>query len=76
MAGANSDFLSHRLASIYLEAMIAEDSGNTATAAAAYQQIVVQDAGITNTDRARMETLDELTNVRADRRAMGINCGK
>jgi hypothetical protein len=76
MAGANSDFLSHRLASIYLEAMIAEDQGNSNTAAAAYQQIVVQDASITNADRARMETLDALTDVRAERRTMGINCGR
>ena len=74
MAGANSDFLSHRLASIYLEAMIAEDRGNSNTAAAAYQQIVIQDASITSTDRARMETLDALTDVLADRRIMGINC--
>jgi hypothetical protein len=76
MAGANSDFLSHRLAAIYLEAMIAEDRGNTNTAAAVYQQIVVQDAGVTSADRARMETLDALTDVRADRRNMGINCSR
>ena len=75
MAGANSDFLSHRLAAIYLEAMIAEDQGNTNAAAVAYQQIVVQDASITNADRARMETLDALTDVIADRRNMGISCG-
>jgi uncharacterized membrane protein len=74
MAGANSDFLSHRLASMYLEAMIAEDRGNSNTAAAAYQQIVIRDASVTNTDRARMETLDALTDVRADRRTLGINC--
>ena len=74
MAGANSDFLSHRLASIYLDAMIAEDRGNTNTAAVAYQQIVIQDASVTSADRARMETLDALTDVRADRRTMGINC--
>jgi hypothetical protein len=76
MAGGNSDFLSHRLASVYLEAMIAEDLGNSNTAAAAYQQIVVQDASIANADRARMETLDALTDVRAERRTMGIVCGK
>lgn len=74
MAGANSDFLSHRLAANYLEAMIAEDQGNTDAAAVAYRQIVVQDASITNTDRARMETLDALTDVLADRRTMGISC--
>jgi hypothetical protein len=76
MAGANSDFLSHRLASNYLEAMIAEDRGDNKTAAAAYRQIVVQDASIANADRARMETLDALTDVRAERRTMGISCGK
>ena len=56
--------------------MIAEDLGNGNTAAAAYQQIVVMDASITNGDRARMETLDALTDVRAERRTMGINCSK
>jgi hypothetical protein len=75
MAGANSDFLSHRLAAIYLEAMIAEDQGNASAANVAYQQIVVQDASVTNTDRARMETLDALTDVLADRRRMNISCG-
>lgn len=76
MAGANSDFLSHRLASVYLEAMIAEDRGNSNSAAAAYQQIVILDASVTNTDRARMESLDALTDVRTDRRAMGISCNR
>ena len=74
MAGANSDFLSHRLASNYLEAMIAEDQGDTKTAAVVYKQIVVQDASVATTDRARMETLDALTDLRADRRNMGISC--
>jgi hypothetical protein len=74
MAGANSDFLSHRLASVYLEAMIAEDRADSSSAAVAYRQIVVQDASIATTDRARMETLDALTDVRADRRTMGISC--
>ncbi len=76
MAGANSDFLSHRLASVYLEAMIAEDQGDTKTAEAIYRQIVVQDASVATADRARMESLDALTDVRAARRTMGINCGK
>ena len=74
MAGANSDFLSHRLASNYLEAMIAEDQGDTQTAAVVYKQIVVQDAAIASADRARMEALDALTDLRADRRNMGISC--
>jgi uncharacterized membrane protein len=74
MAGSNSDFLSHRLASSYLEAMIAEDRGDNNAAAAAFQQIVVQDASVATVDRARMETLDALTDVRVERRALGINC--
>jgi hypothetical protein len=74
MAGGNSDFLSHRLASNYLEAMIAEDRGDQNAAAVAYQQIVVQDASVATVDRARMETLDALTDVRVERRAQGINC--
>jgi hypothetical protein len=35
--------LSHRLASIWLEAMIAQDRKDTDSANRAYQQIVVQD---------------------------------
>jgi hypothetical protein len=76
MAGGNSDFLSHRLASVYLEAMIAEDRGDKKSAAAAYRQIVVQDASVATADRARMESLDALTDVRAERRIMGISCSK
>ena len=74
MAGANSDFLSRRLASNFLEAMIAEDQGDPQTAEVVYNQIVVQDASIATVDRARMETLDALTDLRADRRNMGISC--
>ena len=74
LAGANSDMLSHRLASIWLEAMIAEDQRDSTRAQRAYQQIVAQDASVVSVDQARAETVDALAAVRSDRRAMGISC--
>ena len=74
MAGANSDMLSHRLASTWLEAMIAQDRKDTNSAQRAYQQIVVQDETVDNIEQARAETIDALVDVRADRQTMGIQC--
>jgi hypothetical protein len=74
MAGANSDMLSHRLASTWLEAMIAQDRKDTANAQRAYQQIVVQDSTVANVEQAKAETIDALVDVRADRQNMAIQC--
>jgi hypothetical protein len=74
LAGANSDMLSHRLAAIWLEAMIAEDKRDGAGAKRAYQQIVVQDQTVVNIEQAQGETIDALVDVRADRKVMGIQC--
>ena len=74
LAGANSDLLSHRLASIWLEAMIAQDRKDTASANRAYQQIAVQDKSVVNVEQAKAETIDALVDVRADRQNMGIQC--
>ena len=74
LAGANSDMLSHRLAAIWLEAMIAEDRRDGAGAKRAYQQIVVQDQTVVNIAQAQGETIDALVDVRADRKVMGIAC--
>ena len=74
LAGANSDMLSHRLAAIWLEGMIAEDRRDGAAAKRAYQQIVVQDQTVVNVEQAQGETIDALVDVRADRKVMGIQC--
>ena len=74
LAGANSDMLSHRLAAIWLEAMIAQDKGDSAAAKRAYQQIAVQDQTVVNIEQAQAETIDALVDVRADRKNMGITC--
>jgi hypothetical protein len=74
MAGANSDMLSHRLASTWLEAMIAQDRKDAKNANRAYRQIVVQDNTVANVEEAKAETLDALVDVRADRKNMGIQC--
>ena len=74
MAGANSDLLSHRLASSWLEAMIALDQKDSKTAHRAYQQVVAQDDSVANVEQAKDETTDALVDVRADRKNMGITC--
>ena len=74
MAGANSDMLSHRLASTWLEAMISLDKKDSKTAHRAYQQIVVQDDTVANVEQAKTETTDAVVDVRADRKNMGIQC--
>jgi uncharacterized membrane protein len=74
MAGANSDLLSHRLASSWLEAMIALDQKDSKTAHRAYQQVVAQDDSVANVEQAKKETTDALVDVRADRKNMGIAC--
>jgi len=74
LAGANSDMLSHRLAAIWLEGMIAQDQGDNAAAKRAYQQIVVQDGTVVNAEQAQAETIDALVDVRADRKNQGITC--
>ena len=73
-AGANSDMLSHRLSSIWLEAMIAQDRKDTASAKRAYQRIVAQDDTVSSLDEAKEETIDALVDVRADRKNEGIQC--
>ena len=65
LAGANSDMLSHRLAAIWLEALIAQDEGNSTAAQHAYQQIVAQDETVDTVDKAQSETIDALAMVRA-----------
>lgn len=74
LAGANADMLSHRLAAIWLEGMIAQDRGDSESAARAYQQIVVQDQTVVNAEQAQAETIDALVDLRADRKNMGISC--
>lgn len=73
-AGANSDMLSHRLSSIWLEAMIAQDRKDTATANRAYQRILAQDDTVSSIEQAQEETIDALVDVRADRKNEGIQC--
>jgi hypothetical protein len=74
LAGANSDMLSHRLAAIWLEAMIAQDRKDSAAAQRAYQQIVVQDDTVVDIEQAKADTIDALVDVRADRQKLGIQC--
>jgi hypothetical protein len=74
LAGANSDMLSHRLAAIWLEAMVAQDRKDSAAAERAYMRITAQDDTVENTDQARDETINVLADVRAERVQQGIQC--
>jgi outer membrane lipoprotein SlyB len=74
LAGANSDMLSHRLAAIWLEAMVAQDKKDGASAKRAYMRIAAQDDSVENVDQARDETIDALADVRAERVSQGIQC--
>jgi outer membrane lipoprotein SlyB len=74
LAGANSDMLSHRLAAIWLEAMVAQDKKDGAAAKRAYMRIAAQDDSVENVDQAQDETIDALADVRAERNAQNIQC--
>ena len=76
LAGANSDMLSHRLAAIWLEAIIAEDKRDGAGAKRAYQQIVVQDQTVVNIEQAQAETIDALVDTNGDEFEGGFVDGK
>jgi outer membrane lipoprotein SlyB len=74
LAGANSDYLSHRLAAGWLEALVAQDQKDGVAAERAYMQLVAQDDTVGSVDQARDETIDVLVEVRAERSAQGIQC--
>jgi outer membrane lipoprotein SlyB len=74
LAGANSDMLSHRLAAIWLEGMVAQDQKDGVAAERAYMRITAQDDTVDSVDQARDETIDALADVRAERVQQGIQC--
>lgn len=74
LAGSNSDMLSHRLAAIWLEAMVAQDQKDSVTSERAYMRIVAQDDTVDSEDQARNETIDALVDVRMERNQQGIQC--
>jgi hypothetical protein len=74
LAGANSDMLSHRLASVWLEALIAVDAKDSKSAERAYQRLIAQDETVVNIQQAQAETMDLLVEIRAARQNQNIVC--
>ena len=70
-ASSNSD---HRLASLWLKALIANDLKQTERTAELYQQLIVADQDIDTEQQASIETDKVLMDVREERRANGITC--
>ena len=74
LAGANSDMLSHRLASIWLEAMIVVDQKKTDEAAATFDQLAARDPEIDTAQQASIEIDKAILDIRELRREEGISC--
>ncbi|NNL75392.1 MAG: hypothetical protein HKO68_03555, partial [Desulfobacterales bacterium] len=70
-AASNPD---HKLASLWLKALIANDLKQKDRTAVLYQQIVSADADIDTEQQASLETDKVLMDVRQERRDKGISC--
>lgn len=70
--GAVSDNPDHQLASLWLEAVIAVDQGNSDRATGVYPRIVDQDRDIDSAQQASLEADRVMLEMREERRALGI----
>ena len=70
--GAVSDNPDHQLASLWLEAVIAVDQGDSARARTLYPRIVDQDGDIDSAQQASLEADRVVLQIREERRALGI----
>ncbi len=73
-AGAASSNPDHKLSSLWLEALIANDLKQKDRTAQLYQQLVSADGDIDTIQQASVETDKVLMDVRQERRAKGISC--
>ncbi len=64
----------HQLAGLWLEAMVAVDERDTATADAMYQRIVAEDPEIDTVQQASMATDQAVLDMRDERWEIGITC--
>jgi hypothetical protein len=71
-AGGTSQSKDHRLASLWLEAMIAVDTRDTAEAEAYYKELVKADPDIDTVQQAGIATDQAVLNLRTERREMGL----
>ncbi len=73
-AGAASNNPDHKLSSLWLKALIANDLRQKDRTAKLYQQLVSADADIDTKQQASLETDKVLMDVRKERRDRGISC--
>jgi len=71
---ATSSVHNHQLAALWLEAMVAVDSKDTARAHQAFNTIVQHDSDIDTVQQASMATDSAVLDMRAERRDIGIHC--
>ncbi len=73
-AGAAAKNPNHRLSSLWLKALIANDLKQKERTAKLYKQIVIADTDIDTEQQASIETDKVLMDVRQERRDKGISC--
>ena len=73
-AGAASSNPDHKLSSLLLEALIANDLKQKDRTAELYEQLISADPDIDTEQQASLETDKVLMDVRQERRAQGISC--
>ena len=73
-AGAAASNPDHKLSSLWLKALIANDLKQKERTAELYQQLVSADKDIDTAQQASIETDKVLMDVRQERRAKGISC--
>ena len=73
-AGAAASNPDHKLSSLWLKALIANDLKQKERTAELYQQLVSADGDIDTAQQAGIETDKVLMDVRQERRAKGISC--
>ena len=71
-AGATSQNKDHRLASLWLEAMVAVDQRDTESADAYYQDVVKWDPEIDTVQQASLATVQAILDLRTERRELGL----
>ena len=73
-AAENGSMVTHQLAGTWLKAMIAVDSRDQPAADTAFQRLVRDDPDVSSVRQASDYANETLTDVRSDRRELGISC--
>ena len=75
-AGATVDNEEHRLASLWLEAMIVVDQKKTDEASVYFEKLAARDPEIDTTQQASIEVDKAILDIRGVRRDEGISCDR